>query len=297
MPTAEALVFAVVAGMFALVAAGILITQAATGRRIDGVWRLFGIEAAIGGWILIPAALGVPFFFGAMAVTGAVAAHELGTLHHARGRRILRVVPPLAAVLFVALAALPSIVPLLAAFTAACILLLFIPVVSGQIEGSHERISTTLAACVYPGVCVALAARLLLLPHGFLAVAFLFIVLEVNDALAFLTGRFFGRRPLAPRLSPRKTVAGSIGGLTAATLTGAALSFMLPDLSMIAGAGLAFLLAVLGQAADLAASAIKRDAGVKDFADTIPTQGGVLDVYDAFILVAPFWLAALHAVS
>lgn len=294
MPTVEARVFILAAGILALIAAGIFITQAATGRRIEGVWRMFGIEVATASWILVPAALGAPFFLGMMALTGAAAAYEISALHHARGRRIVRVIPPLAALLFVALAALPPVVPLLAAFAALCILLLFLPVVTGQIDGSHERSSTTLAACVYPGLCVALAARLLLLPHGFGAVAFLFIVLEVNDALGFLTGRFFGRRLLAPRLSPRKTVAGSVGGLTAATLVGAALSFLLPGFSLVSGAGLALVLALLGQASDLAASAIKRDAGVKDFANTIPTQGGVLDVYDAFILVAPFWFLALH---
>lgn len=297
MPTGDGRVFVLVVGLFALIAAGIGVTQRVTGRRIDGVWRLVGIEAAIGAWILVPAALGMPFFFGALALTGAVAAYELAAMHHAAGRGIVRAVPPLAAVLFVALAALPSLVPLLGAFAATCIVLLFLPVATGRIEGSHERLSTTLAACVYPGVCVALAARLLLLPHGFRLVAFLFIVLEVNDALAFLAGRFFGRRLFAPRLSPRKTLAGSLGGLAASTLAGAGLSVTVPGLSPAAGAGLGLLLAVLGQAADLAASAIKRDAGVKDFADTIPTQGGVLDVYDALILVAPFWLAALHAAA
>jgi phosphatidate cytidylyltransferase len=46
---------------------------------------------------------------------------------------------------------------------------------------------------------------------------------------------------------------------------------------------------VIGQIADLTASAIKRQAGVKDYADTVPTQGGILDLYDAFIFAAPLW--------
>ena len=146
-----------------------------------------------------------------------------------------------------------------------------------------------LLVLVYPGLCLALAMRIPDGGNGFGDIVFLYGVLEANDSAALLTGRYLGKRKAWPHLSPGKTWAGCIGGLITAVLVGMLLSFTLPEVTWPWGAVLGLGLGLAGQAADLAASAIKRRAGVKDFARHIPTQGGVLDIYDAFILVTPFW--------
>ena len=120
--------------------------------------------------------------------------------------------------------------------------------------------------------------------------AFLYGVLEVNDSTALLVGKAYGRHKLAPRLSPNKTWEGFLSGLLAATLTGAALTFFAPDLWL--RAGLALAVALAGVAADLSVSAVKRAVGQKDFGNLLGPHGGLLDAYDAWLLVLGLYPAA-----
>lgn len=115
--------------------------------------------------------------------------------------------------------------------------------------------------------------------------AFLYLCVAAHDAFAQILGRRWGRRPLAPRLSPGKTVAGALGGLAAAALMGAALAPTLRAGAPLAAAlGLALGAAALG--GDLLASAVKRAAGLKDFGHILGPQGGVLDRVDGQLLAA-----------
>lgn len=121
--------------------------------------------------------------------------------------------------------------------------------------------------------------------NGNFLAAFLYLCVAAHDAFAQVLGRRWGRRPLAPRLSPGKTVAGALGGLAAATLMGAALAPTLragaPQAAVV---GLALGAAALG--GDLLASAVKRAAGLKDFGQLLGPQGGVLDRVDGLLLAA-----------
>lgn len=119
----------------------------------------------------------------------------------------------------------------------------------------------------------------------------IFLSVELNDVFAFITGKLFGKRKLAPNTSPKKTVAGSVGALILTTLLVMALGSMVFRGTRLAGHGfLAFmgiLISILGQFGDLMLSSIKRDLGIKDMAATIPGHGGLLDRFDSIILVAP----------
>jgi phosphatidate cytidylyltransferase len=117
-----------------------------------------------------------------------------------------------------------------------------------------------------------------------------FIVTWSTDIGAYLAGRSFGRRKLAPSISPGKTVEGLIGGVVAATLFGGAWVF---------GIGLgkplllfAPLFAIAAQVGDLFESAMKRRAGVKDSGGWLPGHGGVLDRLDGLVPVAVLTAAA-----
>lgn len=107
-----------------------------------------------------------------------------------------------------------------------------------------------------------------------------------TDSFAFFVGRAFGRRKLAPKLSPGKTVEGAFGGLVASLLVGALFGHLLLN---AAGWGLAVgsVAGILGQAGDLFESALKREAGVKDFGSLMPGHGGALDRFDSLLFVAP----------
>ena len=127
---------------------------------------------------------------------------------------------------------------------------------------------------------------------GWQWVVLLFVVTWANDTLAYFPGRFLGKHPLAPRISPKKTWEGFWGG--AAGSVGGALvvkALFLPHLSIpaavLVGAGAAF----LGPLGDLCESMLKRAAGVKDSGKLLPGHGGLLDRIDAVLFVAP-WVVA-----
>ncbi len=136
------------------------------------------------------------------------------------------------------------------------------------------------------------------LPFGAGAVYLLFLATWGCDTAAFFVGRAFGRRPLAPSLSPRKTWEGAAGGLAAAVAAGAfAGPALVPFLSRAEGLLVGALLGVLGQVGDLAESALKRAAAVKDASSAIPGHGGVLDRFDGILVNAPVLYSLLIVLS
>jgi phosphatidate cytidylyltransferase len=123
----------------------------------------------------------------------------------------------------------------------------------------------------------------------------LIATIAVSDSAQFYTGRLFGRRLLAPAISPKKTVEGAVGGLVMTTgfvaLAGPAL---LPGAGRLSLALLGAIMVVLGIGGDLFESRLKRIAGVKDSSVIIPGHGGILDRIDALLFATPaFYLYLL----
>jgi len=119
-------------------------------------------------------------------------------------------------------------------------------------------------------------------------VFFAALVTWATDTGAYLAGIALGRHKLAPRISPKKTREGAVGGLVAAALVGwlcarGFAGFVTP----LSGALLGLAAGVVGQLGDLVESLIKRDAGTKDTAELIPGHGGVLDRFDSLLFVVP----------
>lgn len=126
--------------------------------------------------------------------------------------------------------------------------------------------------------------------RGLSLLVWAFIVTWSTDIGAYFAGRSFGRRKLAPTISPNKTVEGLIGGIVAATLLGGA--WVLWTGLGTALLALAPVLAVAAQAGDLFESGMKRRAGVKDSGAWLPGHGGVLDRLDGLVPVAVLTAAA-----
>jgi phosphatidate cytidylyltransferase len=125
----------------------------------------------------------------------------------------------------------------------------------------------------------------------------LMLTVVVSDTAQYYSGRAFGRRPLAPAVSPKKTVEGAVGGLvfgaTALTLIG---GWWLPAVPAALRAALGVMVVALGIAGDLFESMLKRSAGVKDSSALIPGHGGVLDRIDALLFAAPIYYVVLKYV-
>jgi phosphatidate cytidylyltransferase len=109
-----------------------------------------------------------------------------------------------------------------------------------------------------------------------------------GDIGAYYVGSRLGRRPLAPRVSPKKTVEGALGGVAATVLIAALGSgWVWTRLPLATAVWVGGLLAVVGMVGDLAESAVKRAAGVKDSGALIPGHGGILDRLDSVIFCVP----------
>lgn len=126
-------------------------------------------------------------------------------------------------------------------------------------------------------------------PHPVAHILFLVIVIACNDMGAYFVGRSLGRRPLAPRVSPSKTVEGFIGGLVVALIVAAVLAVFPPwqEIGIARALVTAGLIGVLAPIGDLAESMVKRSLDVKDMGSVLPGHGGMLDRIDGFLFAVP----------
>ncbi|KQO78458.1 MAG: phosphatidate cytidylyltransferase [Methylobacteriaceae bacterium] len=146
------------------------------------------------------------------------------------------------------------------------------------------------------GAVVALVPTLLRIDPeiGIVGPAWMFAVVWSTDSVAYFTGRLIGGPKLMPRVSPKKTWSGALGGLAAGIVGGTVTVLIarsqgwdaLPAVSLPLVAALSGLASILSQGGDLVESALKRRYGVKDSGRSIPGHGGVMDRLDGFFAVA-----------
>lgn len=174
---------------------------------------------------------------------------------------------------------------------------LLLPVIAalrGDSKGYLVRISEVQWALMICVFCVSHVPALLSLEipgfegRNMLLIAFLIVVVQLSDVLQYVWGKLLGRHPIAPNLSPSKTVEGFIGGVVSATLIGGCLAWMTP-FSFLQAAALAMMIALLGFAGGLVMSAIKRDRGIKDWGHLIEGHGGFIDRLDSVVFSAPIF--------
>ncbi len=115
---------------------------------------------------------------------------------------------------------------------------------------------------------------------------FLLFTVWAMDVTAYLAGKFFGRTPLLPSISPKKTWEGAIAGFILCLIAAGIFSWT-AQLEIWHALILGVLIGIFGQVSDLIESLIKREAGAKDSSDILPGHGGVLDRIDSLILTAP----------
>jgi phosphatidate cytidylyltransferase len=121
---------------------------------------------------------------------------------------------------------------------------------------------------------------------GLAALLFVFAVVWASDIFAYFVGRAVGGALLCPRLSPKKTWAGAIGGAVGAVAAGGALAYAIGIGNLAASGAVALLLSIVSQIGDLFESAVKRHFAVKDASGLIPGHGGLMDRLDGFLFAA-----------
>jgi phosphatidate cytidylyltransferase len=165
---------------------------------------------------------------------------------------------------------------------------------SGDTEHFLERAAKIQFGLMICAFCLSHAPALLILNiprfEGRNAQLLLYLVLvdQMSDVLQYVWGKLTGRHKIAPSVSPGKTWEGFLGGVATATLLGAALWRATP-FTPLQAAGMSLVITLLGFAGGLVMSAIKRDAGVKDFGAVIEGHGGILDRIDSLCFAAPIF--------
>ena len=133
------------------------------------------------------------------------------------------------------------------------------------------------------------------LDNGFYYLTFAVTACFVTDVAALLFGKAFGSRKLCPKISPKKTVEGAIGGLTCTVIIALIAAILLQKYAglhfdIITLVIWAILVSIVGQFGDLCMSVVKRVAGVKDFGNLLPGHGGILDRFDSHMFAVAFTL-------
>ena len=157
-------------------------------------------------------------------------------------------------------------------------------------------VSAVFLAVTYVTVSFTSMSLTRYMQNGVYIFSLVFIAAWMCDIFAYFTGRFFGKHKLAPHLSPKKTVEGSLGGILFA-LIGCMLYGLIVELATdlearyLVLAALGLVLSVISQIGDLWASLIKREHGVKDYSRMLPGHGGVMDRFDSILAISTVLMA------
>jgi len=172
-----------------------------------------------------------------------------------------------------------------AAFAFSAIMLMTAMIFSEPIDRVLGRVGMGLGGIAY---CSLTLGFLLKMPRG--QVLLLFGIIWIGDSAAYYVGRALGRHSLAAKVSPKKTLEGAAAGFIASVVAGVIGAFFLRE-PWLRVAGISAATSIAGQVGDLAESALKRSAGVKDSSSILPGHGGILDRLDSLFFAAPvfYW--------
>lgn len=296
-------------GIFAVLSLATLIAEALR-------WRLQGaanpvidnLVARIRAWWVMAALVGLAFWAGRAGVVGLFFCVSFFAL-----REFLTLTPTRRSDYYAVLAAFYLALPLqywlvysdwygLFAILIPVYAFLALPVLSalgGEVRGYLERTAKVQWGLMISVYCISHVPMLLNLKipgfegRNLLLVAFLVIVVQSSDVLQYIWGKLCGKRLIAPRLSPSKTLEGFVGGILSASLLGMGLWWITPFTPWQAGF-LALIITLMGFYGGLVMSAIKRDRGIKDWGQMIEGHGGMLDRLDSVCFAAPVFFHVIR---
>jgi phosphatidate cytidylyltransferase len=256
------------------------------------------VSRVISGVLLAAAFFAIVWFSNALVLlfvavaVGMLALHEYLELMRPLGAAIPRVPAVLATMAAIAVVPFPIVAP--SAVVGVGIVVIAIAAMFHTNRGEGAGFKPGVVGVAAGGFAVAyigLALGALVGIHifgGRGAVVLLVATVAISDTAQYYSGRTFGRRPLAPRLSPKKTVEGAIGGFVVVPVfLYFAGPYLVPVVTPLMIAPLGLVLVVCGIAGDLFESMIKRAADIKDSSALIPGHGGVLDRIDALLFATP----------
>jgi phosphatidate cytidylyltransferase len=232
----------------------------------------------------------VPILFALFVLLAVqLALHELSNAFNARAIKVDFIHLSIATTAVVASSWFAGLPGLSISIVTSIIALLLLQLKNGTAEFVKSATATTFAL-MYPGFISGFIFLLARSGEGFAYISVLVILVGLNDTFAYLTGVLIGKHPMAPKISPKKTWEGFIGGLIFAA-AGSAFAFKyLLEQELWIGAVAGLIGGLAATVGDLIESAIKRDLSLKDMGTLLPGHGGMLDRLDAALITAPiFW--------
>jgi phosphatidate cytidylyltransferase len=239
-------------------------------------------------------------FNGAIALICVLAMYEFLALGRAKGYQLP--IPLCIGIMLIIVAAfiLPQLSVELGMFTALLVIPASYVFSKNSLEDSLPSSAIAVLATTYVGM---LGGSLIRLRHdfpvGWKLVFFLLLVVWLGDSGAYYVGKKFGKHKLSPRISPKKTIEGLIGGFIASIITALVIHYtFFPEFPLVHAILAGVLLSFAGVTGDLAESMWKRSAAVKDSGTLIPGHGGFLDRFDSILFTAPilycYWTLIVH---
>jgi phosphatidate cytidylyltransferase len=250
---------------------------------------------------LIVAAIGlacivVPYaFYVLLLAIGLASIYELNSLCEKKGQPLEYPIAVVGVCGYIAMAAIGVLHRWEGVLLAGIVIAAFWIGMYGEQKGYFARTAYTLLAVLYIGKLLTYFVFIRQIAgNGIWLTFYVVVAIALTDIFGMVIGTFAGRHQLT-RISPKKTVEGSLGSLVVVTAVAAGLTF-LPQLHLLwwQGAVLGLFTSVAAQAGDLVESALKRDAGVKDAGDMIQGHGGVLDRFDSYLFGGVAFFATLH---
>jgi phosphatidate cytidylyltransferase len=166
--------------------------------------------------------------------------------------------------------------------------------VADGVTGALKDVSAGAFTALYPCFLGAFVSLLLAAPDGHLRVIFFILVTVFSDIGGYAVGVLFGKHPMAPSVSPKKSWEGFAGSVVTCALVGSIAMWQFwPDSTWWYGALIGAASASLATVGDFIESSVKRDIGIKDMSSVLPGHGGVMDRIDSLVMTAPLLWATL----
>jgi phosphatidate cytidylyltransferase len=239
-----------------------------------------------------------PAFYALLIILGSIMLYELSRLCDIKGQPLEFQVAIIGMLAYVFLAIFHGMSRWEGVLLAFIVLATFWLGMYGEQQGYFARTAYTLLAVLYIGKLLTYFVFIREVPaHGAYWTVYVIVLIAMTDISAMTIGSLVGKHQLT-KISPKKTVEGSLGALFVVTALGGALA-VVPYLGFAwwQGAALGAATCIAAQAGDLVESALKRDAGVKDSGSVIQGHGGVLDRFDSYLFGGMAFFGTLHIVG
>ncbi|WP_082046447.1 phosphatidate cytidylyltransferase [Arthrobacter sp. L77] len=244
----------------------------------------------VGAGLLIPVLVGLLFFpvvfAGIVTLFAAVGVWEIS---RALGLRRIRVpfVPTMAGTLVLPFSAYFAGPEGLAAATVAAVVVIFLWRSLDPAPDAAKSLMAGTFTLLWVPFMMSFAMLLMRADEGYLVIATILLLVVANDTFGYLVGAFFGKHPMAPKISPKKSWEGFGGSIGGAMIIGGLCAVLLLGQPLWIGLALAVVVVASATAGDFAESMIKRELGVKDMGTILPGHGGVMDRLDSIVLACP----------